>query len=549
MTKIVKVYGDAGTGKTTWCINEMTHLINNLGINEDKIGYLTFSKTQANDAKKRIQEKTHIDIKRNKSIGTLHSVCTKLVAIEPNNYLKTKHKKEFCELFGIDCFYYKLEQKKEEVEQVEENQEHKGNALIQLYNHCLNFYATNPTELDDEQIIYVFEKTGIINKHDIYELPFRRFFREYSAFKQKHGLYDFGDIIFETYKNELVPKIDYLFIDEIQDLGFLMQQVLFNFIKSKKIKSIYLVGDEKQTIYRYLGANPKWFVDLKADKEIVFSQTYRCPKQVWNAAKKIQSKMTDIKEREVLDNGQEGEFKIIEFCDFDTVLQTLLKIQEMPEPQKVLVLSRTNKMWQSFSKFLSENKFIHNGLRLKTIFSDKLININNGIYKLTNNKKLDLVEVNYLMNTLPSNPFFLRGTKTKWKKQREKYNLEKEFDLPNLKEIGFIFGIRDYWKEKHYLINNLNLKGQSGELQKDWLKDNCNKILEEPNVFLGTIHSAKGIDADYVILFADSPALLDLSRGELDLWYVGITRAKKGVFVYCDLFDKSNSNNFLEALN
>ena len=112
MTKIVKVYGDAGTGKTTWCINEMINLIQNKNIDPNQIGYLTFSRTQAGDAKKRITQQTDISLKQNKSIGTLHSVCTRILGIEQENYMKNKHKKQFCNLFGIESHYYNLEQKK-----------------------------------------------------------------------------------------------------------------------------------------------------------------------------------------------------------------------------------------------------------------------------------------------------------------------------------------------------------------------------------------------------------------------------------------------------
>jgi len=541
MTKIVKVYGDAGTGKTTWCIHEMTNLLQNLGIEEQKIGYLTFSRTQANDAKKRIQQETGIHPKKNKSIGTIHSVCTRLLNIETEQYMKTKHKKQFCEEFGIEHLYRNINEKKEEIEQTEENEEYMGNALIQLYNYCLNFYAKEPSNLSDQEIIFVYEQTGIINKHSLHEMPYHRFFREYKNFKEKNDVYDFTDIIFTTYKEKLIPNIDFLFIDEIQDLGYLMQQILFNFMKAGTIKKIYLVGDEKQAIYRYLGANPKWFVQLKCDEEIVFSKTYRCPKKVWEIAKKIQNKMEDIKEREVMDNGEEGEFEIKEFSDFELVLN---KLREIPKDKKVFVLGRTNDMWRSFSDFLSERKYLHQGLRHQTIFTNKLINLNNAIFKIISKKNLSLVEVDYLINTLPSSPFFVWGSKSKWKKTKEDSGLKTKYGKKEMQEIGFIFGLQDYWSEKNYLINNLNLKGESGAKQKDWLKDNCDCVLDEANVFLGTLHSSKGLDTDYVFLFTDSPFKLELNEGEKDLWYVGVTRAKKGVFCFSNLFDRSNSDNF-----
>lgn len=541
MTKLIKVYGDAGTGKTTWCINQIEGLLN-AGVDINSIGYLTFSKSQASDAKRRILERTGISLKQNPHIGTFHSVCTKQLSILPENYLKRKHKSEFCKTFGIEYFVPEKEKetKKEDADESEDALEFAGNTLIEFYNRCVNYYAKDPVELTNEEKLKVFALCGFSEKHNFFDLPIDKFFSEYYAYKKKNNLFDFDDILLINYKKKLVPQVEYLFIDEVQDMGFLLQCLFFTYHKSGLIRQIALIGDEKQTIYRYLGASPIWFINLKADEEVTFEKTYRCPKKVWELAKKIEHKMKEKAFRIVKDNGTEGELHELTGVSFDYILGLLNQHKD----EKSFLLFRTNNFENQFRQFLDSNQFVYKGLRRSSMFTDKLINLHNGFVKILLEQPLTWLEVDYLMNYVPANPFFARGSKTDWKRKKNTYPSDKEFSHIELAGLGFAFGLfGGQWKNREHLINVVDLS----EKQKMFLLDYKPELIQADKVFSGTIHSSKGLEAVNVFLFVDSPIKMELTEGELNIWYTGVTRSKLRLFCVFDLFDKANSDIFCQS--
>jgi hypothetical protein len=166
-----------------------------------------------------------------------------------------------------------------------------------------------------------------------------------------------------------------MFIDEVQEMGFLLQCLFFSYYQSDLIKQIALIGDEKQTIYRYLGASPIWFVNLKCDEKVTFPKTYRCPKKIWGLAKKIEHKMKEKESRIVKDNGVEGELQELTGVSFDYILGLLNK----HKTEKSFLLFRTNSFENQFRQFLDSNQFVYKGLRRNSMFTDKLNEIHERI--------------------------------------------------------------------------------------------------------------------------------------------------------------------------
>jgi ATP-dependent helicase/nuclease subunit A len=104
------------------------------------------------------------------------------------------------------------------------------------------------------------------------------FLTEYDKYKAEHLLLDFDDLIFETIKiNSNLQKIDknikHLLVDEAQDTNpeqwQIINQILDSFYHSKKTSSsIFIVGDPKQSIFSFQGANIKYFNDVNKDIEL-----------------------------------------------------------------------------------------------------------------------------------------------------------------------------------------------------------------------------------------------------------------------------------------
>ena len=101
------------------------------------------------------------------------------------------------------------------------------------------------------------------------------FVRQYQNVKAQHGVIDFDDLEWETYRllqtednvlwiqYKLGQKIKHFLVDEFQDTSAIQWQLLKPLIESSQEQhldagaSLFLVGDIKQSIYRFRGANPE----------------------------------------------------------------------------------------------------------------------------------------------------------------------------------------------------------------------------------------------------------------------------------------------------
>jgi superfamily I DNA/RNA helicase len=110
-----------------------------------------------------------------------------------------------------------------------------------------------------------------------------------SIAKQKTDTIDFSDMLYLPVVNGWArPRYDLVCVDEAQDMNacqlFLAQGVV------KKKGRIVVVGDDRQAIYGFRGADSDAIDRLKSElhaEELPLSTTYRCPKLVVREAQRI----------------------------------------------------------------------------------------------------------------------------------------------------------------------------------------------------------------------------------------------------------------------
>ncbi len=110
---------------------------------------------------------------------------------------------------------------------------------------------------------------------------------EYEAMKQQRGLLDFADLISRTQRLLTRPEvsawvrykldagIDHVLLDEAQDtspgqwdvLGALTEEIFDNREGSNRHRTVFVVGDPKQSIYSFQGARPESFEDQRRNYE------------------------------------------------------------------------------------------------------------------------------------------------------------------------------------------------------------------------------------------------------------------------------------------
>lgn len=127
----------------------------------------------------------------------------------------------------------------------------------------------------------------------LYELV-KSFGDRYKEKKLEKGILDFNDLEHyalealedEEVREELRSSYDYIFVDEYQDSN-IVQETIINKIKRKN--NLFLVGDVKQSIYRFRLADPSLFIgkynsyskkENSLNKRIDLSKNFRSRKEI-----------------------------------------------------------------------------------------------------------------------------------------------------------------------------------------------------------------------------------------------------------------------------
>lgn len=129
---------------------------------------------------------------------------------------------------------------------------------------------------------------------------------EYFQYKYKRNLVDFNDLKHYTLKilqndkarDEIRNDLEYIFVDEYQDTDYLQESMLKAISRGD---NVFVVGDMKQSIYRFRFAEPKIFYtrmqeydNLKTGTNIPLSINYRSDERVLNFVNEVCSEiMTD----------------------------------------------------------------------------------------------------------------------------------------------------------------------------------------------------------------------------------------------------------------
>ena len=315
----------AGAGKTELMSRAVLNRINKSKDNESSFVVITFTNEAAEELRVRLRKnynewldkKRNIDIDRI-NIGTIHSFCAKLIMEYPfecglgispalvdmdtmdskrimlaffRQYIKD-NKETLNEISGslnqsVNEFY--LDRTEKEITET-----------ILWEGFCQ--FALNPEiKIEyDEEINHQALDTGNYKYYylkDNYGKEFLRFLNDLcKAFSETYlgKSLSRDNILIKTWKllkNDSVKgyfqkKYKHFFIDEFQDTDYLQLQIIEMLCTEKnsirKENSLFVVGDKKQSIYRFRGAKPEFFDYLEkyCKTETKLNVNYRSHKKI-----------------------------------------------------------------------------------------------------------------------------------------------------------------------------------------------------------------------------------------------------------------------------
>jgi DNA helicase II / ATP-dependent DNA helicase PcrA len=454
----------AGSGKTTTII-ECSNTITNADV-----VFLAFNRSVVGELRKRVND--------NIDVSTLHSLGMSVMR-KAFKHTKVVEKK-------ISNLIYPLQK------QFKVDDKEFGGFMYRIQN-MVNFIRLNnvkTTKFDD-----------IVDLGLRYDLLLNE--REYEAIKlvlqRSDSLIakeiDFTDMLYQPVRLGLeLPKYDFVFIDEVQDLS-IIQQLLFQ--KTLKRNGRFIaVGDPYQAIYSFAGADSDSFNKIKQipnTVELPLSVCYRCDRTIVEYARKI---VTHIEVKEGVEQG---------------FVRNSISDEIKPGD---MVLCRNNKpLVKMCLKFFREKrKASIRGLE----FGNELISMikqTGHTNKVVSAVKLDK-NLDTQFNRLKSFGVVKPEKTNLYRNTLEKIQIIKDDVFPEVNDT----------KEAITLIEHI-----------------FNERNEQNKIMLSTIHKAKGLEADRVHIackqlmpskFANTE---EEKLQERNLEYVAYTRAKHGLMFLTDI--------------
>lgn len=313
------VAAGAGSGKTRTMTERVRRVLNS-GADPKSIVVITFTNRAAEELQRRLT-----DIKKASGcfIGTIHSYANKLLK-------KT----------GMDFAIF-----------TEYHQTQFMQALLEKHGH----YAT----ISDYNDFVKYDSLVAVGKMSKSEVP--EHFSDYKVYHElmcllgresspsypvtvvtlckENNIITLDELIelSTEYFNQSKTKLQYLFVDELQDIGVSE----YNFLMTLNAENNFFIGDDYQAIYGFKGGDVGIFLSLmnSADwKTFYLTKNYRTAQSILMYANTIINKADDIIKKPVeYGNKNLGKLEFISKSNLDDFLQSLLPTDDW------FILTRTNK--------------------------------------------------------------------------------------------------------------------------------------------------------------------------------------------------------------
>jgi len=487
--------GPPGTGKTTALLDvverEMRH-----GVAPDRVGYMTFTKRGVEEAVSRASEQFSLPRIRFRYFNTLHAAAFRQLDLKKDEVFTGKRVKEFAEEYGYDL--------------------HGGlSAEDGTYTHFfgddLVLFFENYSRITRRPIEYV------LSEYD-YLLPdyerAQRVIKDFREFKKKNNLLDFTDMIEEFIALDEAPLLEVLIVDEAQDLSELQWAMVE--LLARRVKRMYIAGDDDQTIYEWAGASER-FISMPGKVELL-RQSHRVPIKIHTLANRIIKHIINRRDKTWLPRNAVGSLSWIEnmsqvdpaSCDGD---------------KSIMMLGRTVKLIKhKFLPYCRSHGLLYRYFDANSIKPAHARAITSWNY-LQEGKTIPVSDAIKIYNLLPSEghskkPGIAYGFKARLSRLAER---QEDIDL-NLQELRNDYGlnINGTWNEVFTEIDSNDVT----YIQK--VLDNGTNLLTKPNIHISTIHRVKGGQANKVFLLSETAKLSDKFATNQDeetrVFYTGITR-------------------------
>ena len=572
---VSRLFGGPGSGKTTALLDRVERLIDeNDSVSMRDVLVVSYTRAAAAEIRERLAERLDVSPRALQgNVCTMHAKAYEMLDLSRGDVVGEDEKEAFCEDYGLD-----FEDEQSGAGRRTARSTTVGNKLIatsqwlqRTQRDVADWYDV-PFKWDVETVrlppdIDPNAQEG--NKYtptwsaddDRIDIP--EAIRAWRAFKGDQGAVGFADMLERVASRSLVPSVDYLVIDEFQDITTLQYSVYEEW--RPHLERVLIAGDDDQVVYAWQGADPDLLLDTPVEEDVVLPNSYRLPSQILNV---VNAEIRHIDKRQEKDLNPRKEGGEVQGMDSPSMIELVRSVRSTVENDDGDLMLLFRARYQMF-QFIDE--FIDQGIPFSLLtdgrmWTDRVTDYVTAIENLDEGQPITGLQARRLADMLQNSAF---GTTDR----KEFYDfLDDREEAADVEDISTYTIEADTIDDKVPFLPGADSAADMIRKVTSFQRSSIGAYfggdyegMNSDRVRVGTIHSAKGREADHVFLATDltekvveqmaatvedptdvpgvdeftkstSPVPV-LTDNERRVFYVGMSRARERLVVMENLVD------------
>ncbi|WP_276251874.1 UvrD-helicase domain-containing protein [Haloarcula rara] len=511
-TEVVRLFGGPGSGKTTALLDRVEELLEDETVDFRDVLVVSYTRAAAAEIRERLAERLDVTPRALQgNVCTMHAKAYELLNLSRGDVVGESDKEDFCDQFGIE-----FEDEYEGSRRRSARSTTLGNKIIatsqwlQRTRRDVADWYDVPFKWDDEEVRLPPEiddnaQTG--NKYtptwptddDRVDVPAA--IRGWRTYKGDNDLTGFADMLERVAQRSLLPNVDYLIIDEFQDITTLQYDVYEEW--KPHMKRVLIAGDDDQVVYAWQGADPDLLLEEDVTTDEILPNSYRLPSRILNVVNREVRHIEKRQEKDLNPRKEGGRVEAVQNPSmFDLARNVIGTVDQADETVMVLFRARYQ-MFQFIDEFIDEG-IPFSCLTDQRMWTDRLSQYVAAVEAVENDEPLSVLEARRLADMLADSAF---GTGERDDFFDALEDIEEESEADDIAEIDIepdvvtdhVPFVPDPASASDMLrkVTNFQERTVGAYFAGDYQGMDPNRVR------LGTIHSAKGREADHVFVATD----------------------------------------------
>ena len=485
-TTATRLFGGPGSGKTTALLDRVEEILAAEDADVRDVLVVSYTRAAAAEIRERLAERLDVSPRSLQgNVSTMHAKAYELLDLSRGDVVGEDDKESFCEEYGIE-----FEDQHGGAGRRTARSTTIGNKIIatsqwlQRTERDIADWYDVPFQWNVEEVRLPPEEDPNAQQGNKYtptwpsdddRIDIPETIRAWRAYKGDNDLVGFADMLERVAQRSLVPSVDYLIIDEFQDITTLQYNVFEEW--RPHTEKVLIAGDDDQVVYAWQGADPDLLLDTDVDEDVVLPNSYRLPSEILNV---VNAEIRHIDKRQEKDLHPRKEGGTVEAIESPSMLELVRNVRYTVEDDEGDIMCLFRARYQMFD-FIDE--FIDHGIPFTMLtdgrmWTDRVQDYVSAIEKAEADEPVTGLEARRLADMLQEPAF---GT----------HDREELYDFLDDREEA---ADADDMVRK---VTSFQRKSMGAYFEGDY------QGTEPTRVRVGTIHSAKGREADHVFVATD----------------------------------------------